>query len=224
MILCKVFLSNWCRFPAPDLVELQEDARRDSTTSRVDEAIGELGAVSKLSSSVKLIVSLANSSIVFFKEKLSSSGVVNVKVSLALLLTEDVVGVAELEDEHVGVNPGVSVQRSNAHTWINSNKRTILLPFWTLGRIWECLEEDEEADIPEGSKAGVVDGVEDCDESPGLGSSGQDCAIVRIVEEISEGFKSRSVPARRFDGYCSQQVFLLDLSSCVLFTHGVVCL
>ena len=98
------------------------------------------------------------------------------------------------------------------------------MPFGAFSCIWEGLEEDEEADIPEGSKAGVVDGVEDCDKSPGLWSSGEDGAIVRIIEEISEGLKSCSVPSWRFDGNGSQQIFLLYFSSCVLLAHVVICL
>ena len=88
-----------------------------------------------------------------------------------------------------------------------------MLPFWSKGFFRESLEEDEKADIPEGGEAGVVDGVEDGDQGPALRCSGEDGAIVRIVEEVSECFETSSVPAWRLDGHGSDDLLLLGFSS-----------
>ena len=87
------------------------------------------------------------------------------------------------------------------------------MPFGALSCIWKGLEEDEEADIPEGGEAGVVDGVEDGDQGPALGCSGEDGAIVRIVEKVSECLETSSVPAWRLDGHGSDDLLLLGFSS-----------
>ena len=81
------------------------------------------------------------------------------------------------------------------------------------------MEEDEKTDIPESGKTGVVDGVEDCDKEPGLGGSRQDGAVVRVVQEISKGLPSSSVPAWWLDSHGSQKFFFLFLSSS--FSHDV---
>ena len=106
-------------------------------------------------------------------------------------------------------------------TWIDSDERSFLLPFGPKGSFWESLEEDEKTDIPEGGKTGVVDGIEDCNEEPGLGGSWKDCAIVWIIQEISESFPTSSVPAGWLDGHGSQQFFFFFFSSS--FSH-LVCL
>ena len=56
-------------------------------------------------------------------------------------------------------------------TWVFSNQRSIQGPFGSRVFHRQGLEEDEEADIPEGGEAAVVDGVEDRDLEPGEGSS-----------------------------------------------------
>jgi len=71
-IIGKVFFINWCWFPTPDLVELEEDTGRDGTTRWVDESVGERCTISKLGISVELVVALANSLVVLFKMSLES--------------------------------------------------------------------------------------------------------------------------------------------------------
>merc|ERR1719460_3108917 len=91
--------------------------------------------------------------------------------SFSFAVGEDLVIINYLQFEHVGVDPGVSVQGSDANTWVFSNQRGTHLPFWPqiLGR--EGLEEDEKTAVPEGGETAVVDGVEDGDLQPGERSS-----------------------------------------------------
>ena len=96
-------------------------------------------------------------------------------------------------------------------TWIHSNQRSIKLPFRSNFSFWEGHEENEEADIPEGCQAAVVDGVEDGDLEPGERCSGEECPVVRVIEEVSEGLQASPVPAGGLDGHGSQQVFLTVL-------------
>ena len=85
------------------------------------------------------------------------------------------------------------------------------MPFWPHVHIRECLEEDEETDIPEGGEAAVVDGVEGGDLEPGERGSREERPVVRVVEEISKSFPAGPVPARGFDGHGPQQFFLAVL-------------
>ena len=113
-------------------------------------------------------------------------------------------------------NAGISQNYSEIRslTWVFSNERATKLPFWSQVPLGEGLEEDEKTDIPEGGEAAVVDGVEDGDLEPGERGSGEECSIVRVVEEISKGLPACPVPAWWLDSHGSQHVFL-----CLLLAH-----
>ena len=103
-------------------------------------------------------------------------------------------------------------------TWVDADKRSILLPLGSIRVYRECGEEDEETDIPEGGQTAVVDGVKDGDQRPGLGGPAQDGAVVWVVQEVSEGLEPGPVPAGRLDGHGAQQLLLLLCVS----SHGCV--
>ena len=93
--------------------------------------------------------------------------------------------------------PGVSVSGSHTNTGVCSNQRGLFLPFWSSLHLRDCLEEDEEAAVPEGGQTGEVDGVEDGDLEPGERSSGEKCSTVRVVQEVTETLPASPVPACR---------------------------
>ena len=105
-----------------------------------------------------------------------------------------------------------------ARTWVDADEGALLLPLGAVRGRRQRGEEDEEAGVPEGGEAGVVDGVEDGDQRPGLGGPAQDGAVVGVVEEVSEGLEPGPVPAGRLDGHGAQQLLLL---LCVC-SHGCV--
>ena len=110
VVVCEVGLVDGHRVPAPDLVELEEDAGRHRVP---DVVVGEGAAGSELCSVEGLVV--FGGVAVDLHELLGSLGVVHVEVPLAVRGGGQVVGVGILEHEHVGVYPGVSVQRPDAH-------------------------------------------------------------------------------------------------------------
>ena len=105
-----------------------------------------------------------------------------------------------------------------ARTWVDADEGARLLPLGPILGHRQRREEDEEAGVPEGGEAGVVDGVEDGDQRPGLGGPAQDGAVVWVVQEVSEGLEPGPVPAGRLDGHGAQQLLLLLCVS----SHGCV--
>ena len=72
-----------------------------------------------------------------------------------------------------------------------------MLPFWPNVHVRKCLEEDEEAAVPESGQTGEVDGVEEGDLDPGERGPGEKCSIVRVVQEVTETLPASPVPAYR---------------------------
>ena len=91
------------------------------------------------------------------------------------------------------------------------------MPFWPHVHIRECLEEDEETDIPEGGEAAVVDGVEGGDLEPGERGSSEHLACVWVPQHVLERLPSGPIPSHRLDGSSSQ---LLDLLQLGVVPHG----
>ena len=87
-----------------------------------------------------------------------------------------------------------------ARTWVDADEGALLLPLGAVRGRRQRGEEDEETGVPEGGEAGVVDGVEDGDQRPGLGGPAQDGAVVGVVEEVSEGLEPGPVPAGAMPG------------------------
>jgi len=74
--------------------------------------------------------------------------------------------------------------------------------------IFQGLEEDHQHRRPKGCQAGVVNEIEDDDESPGLGGSGEDLSSVLVVYQILNLFKA--FPLYGLDGSASQNVGLFN--------------
>merc|ERR1739844_182593 len=142
----RTLLADGCRLPTPDLVEFQEDTGGDVVT---DEAVGMVGAGSKYRD-IEINVVVTGRLLVNVHEQLGPPGVVDVEVALAVQCCGHPVVVALLEHEHVRVDPGVSVQWSNAHAWVDADERSFLLPLRSELSVRKGGEEDEKADIPEG--------------------------------------------------------------------------
>merc|ERR1719312_1105553 len=96
-------------------------------------AIGMVGAGTE-AGSVKVNVVISGGLLIHLHEHLGSPGVVNVEIALTVASARHHVVVTILEHEHVRVDPGVPVQRSNAHTWVDANERVLLFPLGSVNR------------------------------------------------------------------------------------------